>query len=79
MDLPDPLLRRAKRLVEARGITLRELFERAPRELLDGEAPEVGSELEDAAFTGERGFAPGAGPADVPSAIRRMNEGASDR
>jgi len=79
VDLPDPLLRRARRFMKARGMTLRELLERGLREVLDNEAPEVGFELTDAAFSGEQGFAPGAAAGDVPSAIRRMNETGFER
>jgi len=79
VDLPDPLLKRARRFLKARGMTLRELLERGLREVLDNEAPEVGFELEDAAFSGDAGFAPGASAADVPSAIRHMNESGFER
>ncbi|NOY91868.1 MAG: hypothetical protein GXP55_11780 [Deltaproteobacteria bacterium] len=60
-------------------MTLRELLERALREVLDNEAPEVGYPLEDAAFSGELGFAPGATHGDVPGAIQRMNETGFER
>ncbi len=60
-------------------MTLRELLERGLRQVLDNEAPEVGYELEDAAFSGEPGFAAGVTEGDVPRAIQRINEAGFER
>lgn len=74
VDISDPLLKRVRRLMKKRGVTLRALVEEGLERVLEDEAPRAGYRLRDASFDGEAGFAAGAGPEDASRAIREMNE-----
>ncbi len=74
VDIGAPLLKRVRRLMQKRGVTLRALVEEGLERVLESDAPREGATLRDASFDGELGFARGAGPEDVREAIRAMNE-----
>ena len=63
VDIPDPLLRRAKALARKRGVTLRQLMVDALRSILEG-SPQGRHQMTDRSF-GEGGLVEGLSWADT--------------
>jgi hypothetical protein len=74
VDIPDPLLRKAKRAAAERGITFKELVEEALRDLLDARRPWAQQPFEMPVFEGT-GLRPGLSWSDMSKAIDMTYEG----
>lgn len=74
IDLSDSLLARVKRLMAKRKTTMRALVEEGLHRLLDEEQSRSAFKLRDASFSGEPGFAEGAGAQDIARVLQGINE-----
>jgi Bacterial antitoxin of type II TA system, VapB len=74
IDLSDSLMARVKRLMAKRKTTMRALVEEGLYLLLEEEQSRAAFKLRDASFKGERGFADGAGPEDIPRVLQEIND-----
>ena len=74
VEISDALLRKARRAMAQRRVTLRHLIEEGLRKVLEDEGSTTPFRLRDAHFDGEAGFAPGVGPDELAAAIREVNE-----
>ena len=74
IDVPDPLLRRARRLARARGTTLRQLVVEGLQAVLEQAPPTPSYKLEDKSF-GEGGLVDGLTWTDADAIRERIYEG----
>jgi hypothetical protein len=74
VEISESLLKRVRRVMKKRRVTLRALVEEGLERVVRDDSPAGGFRLRDARFGGETGFAPGAGPDDIARVLREMNE-----
>lgn len=74
IDVPDALLEKARKVMQRKGVTLRELMVSGLRHAIaESQNPAV-YELKDLSFKGKLGFAAGVTEEAVPGFLRDMNE-----
>lgn len=74
VEISESLLKRVRRIMKKRRVTLRALVEEGLERVVRDDSLPGGFRLRDARFDGETGFAPGAGPDDIGHVLREMNE-----
>ena len=74
VDVPDALLEKARRVMQRKGVTLRELVISGLRHAIAESRTSVEFKLEDRSFAGKLGFAPGASEESISDFVREMND-----
>lgn len=74
IDVPDALLEKARKVMQRRGVTLRELMVAGLRHAIAESQHPSAYELPDLSFKGEQGFVAGVTEESVPGFVRDMNE-----
>lgn len=74
IDVPDALLEKARKVMQRRGVTLRELMVSGLRHAIAESQHASSYELKDLSFKGEQGFVSGVTEEAIPGFVRDMND-----